>query len=151
MQFTISKGYFVAALDAAARIADPKSTMPILSHALISAYSKAVEVAATDLYLSARTESKAQVTKSGSVCLPARNLLARVKAMPEGNLKISVDDKHRATIVAVGAKRKFVLPGLPGEEFPKLPQREGEKQTIAADGLSELLSLTAFSVSLDES
>src|SRR5690349_5090853 len=103
-------------------VADKKSAMPALANVLLAAEGNMMRVAATDLYLAVSGQTPAEVATSGSVAVPARDLLERVKAMPDGPVQITSTDEAQTTIKAVGSPRRYTLHGMPGREFPQLPR-----------------------------
>jgi len=134
-------------------VADKKSTMPILSNVLVTADKDGtLRAAATDLFMAVSTTAQAEVKSTGTVAVPAKELVERVKAMPEGPVQISSTEGATVLIKAVGAKREFRLRGMPGEDFPALPKPDAlaTEITISASTLADLISRTHFSISADE-
>jgi DNA polymerase III subunit beta len=134
-------------------VADKKSTMPVLANVLLEARKPSeLALSATDLYLGVSGSISAQVEKPGSVAVGARDLFERVKMMPEGNITISMQGDSVVTIRAQGQARRYTLKGLPGSEFPTLPQPgEGSApMSLSTDALSELIAKTHFSIATDD-
>src|SRR5689334_8853367 len=102
-------------------VADKKSAMPALANVLLAVEGNTLRVAATDLYLGVTGQTQAEVKTSGSVAVPAKDLLERIKAMPDGPLRITTSEGAQTTLQAVGSPRRYTLPGIPGGEFPQLP------------------------------
>ena len=140
----------IAHLERAAAVADRKSAVPALANVLLTTDTGRVHFAATDLYLGATSTCDATVEKAGEIALPAKDLLDRVKAMPDGPVQITATGTQ-ATIKAVGAARRFLLHGLPAQDFPALPRPKDEAfTTIPASLLAMLMARTHFSISTDE-
>lgn len=134
-------------------VADKKSTMPVLGNVLLEARKPSeLGLAATDLYLGVSGTIPALVEKTGSVAVGARDLFERVKLMPEGNISISVQGDGTVVMRAQGQARRYTLKGLPGSEFPTLPQPgDGSApMVIGTDALAELISKTHFSIATDD-
>jgi DNA polymerase-3 subunit beta len=134
-------------------VADKKSTMPVLGNVLLEAQkSSELGLAATDLYLGVSGSISAKIEKPGSVAVGARDLFERVKMMPEGNIAIALSNDGAVTIRAQGQARRYTLKGLPGSEFPTLPQPgEGaSSMTLGTEVLSELIAKTHFSIAADD-
>lgn len=134
-------------------VADKKSTMPILSNVLVSAEKDGtLRASATDLFMAVTTSAAAEVKSTGVVAVPAKELIERVKAMPEGPVQICSTEGATVLIKAVGGKREFRLRGMPGEDFPALPKPDGKASeiSIAAASLADLIARTHFSISADE-
>jgi DNA polymerase-3 subunit beta len=150
MELSISKKDFLRGLARTHAVADRKSSMPILSNVLLSADDAGVlRFAATDLYLAVSASAEAEVKRPGTVALSARTLFDIVKNLPEGEVKLGLD-KHNAVLLRSG-KIKFRIPGMPGEDFPPLPSAgEGSFAEIDASLLSQLIGLTQYSMSSDD-
>jgi DNA polymerase III subunit beta len=152
MHVVVSKKDLVRVLGRCQGVADKKSTMPVLGNVLLEVDGPAqLRLAATDLYLAVTGKIAARVEQGGSVAVGARDLFERVKLMPEGEIAISTSGAA-TTIRAIGASRRFTLHGIPGEEFPALPQRDAAASELSldVDALSRLISGTHFSISTDE-
>jgi len=134
-------------------VAERKSTMPVLSNVLLTVDGpNALKLAATDLYLSIAGKAPAEIKKGGSVAVPAKDLLERVKMMPEGSIQITTQDSATTVLKAAGSARRYTLRGMPGDDFPPLPQPAEGSPTLSVDVavLSELIARTHFSISTDE-
>ncbi|HWA78613.1 MAG TPA: DNA polymerase III subunit beta [Polyangiaceae bacterium] len=153
MHVVVSKKDLLKVLSRCQGVADKKSTMPVLGNVLLEVKSPdRLRVAATDLYLAMSTTLPAEVQSGGSVAVGARDLLERVRMMPEGPLAITVSPNAATTIRAVGSARRFTLHGVPGEEFPTLPEPDPNASALTLDAraLSRLISATYFSISTDD-
>ena len=133
-------------------VADKKSAMPALANVLLVAEGQTLRVAATDLYMSVSGQASAEVTTSGSVAVPARDFLERIKAMPEGPVQILTGAGAQTTLKAVGLPRRYTLHGMPGTEFPALPKpaQGAPALEMPVDLLGLLIARTHFSISSDE-
>ncbi len=153
MHVVVSKKDLFRILARCQGVADKKSTMPVLGNVLLEVDgTDRLRLAATDLYLAVSGHIPATVEKGGSIAVGARDLFERVRMMPDGQIAISSSDGARATIQAVGSARRFTLHGIPGEEFPALPQPdEGAAwMTLDVTTVSRLIAATHFSISTDE-
>jgi DNA polymerase III subunit beta len=153
MQVAVSKRDLVRTLSRCQGVADKKSTMPVLGNVLLEVTgTDQLRLAATDLYLSVSSSIHAEVEKGGSIAVGARDLLERVKMMPEGLITIASTDTGSMTIRASGSARRYTLHGIPGEEFPALPQPDAAaaSMVLSADTLQRLIATTHFSISTDE-
>jgi len=138
-------------LERAERTADRKSAVPALANVLLTATDGTLTVAATDIYLGMTGSTACDVMQLGSIAVPAKDLLERVKAMPEGPIQITATAGAQVTLKAVGQARRYTLAGLPGHDFPTLPKPTDDRVIEAPlDVLSRLLTRTHFSISTDE-
>ena len=154
MDVTVAKKDLLRFVARAQAIADKKSTMPVLSNVLLEATGKGggLSVSATDLYLSIAGTVAAEVRKAGSVAVPARDLLERIKAMPDGPLQLTSEAGGATVLRGAGTARRYTLRSQAAAEFPKLPRpAEGAPRfELGADVLVALIGHTQFSISPDD-
>jgi DNA polymerase III subunit beta len=153
MHVTVSKKDLVRLLGRCQGVADKKSTMPVLGNVLIEVQgTDSIRLAATDLYLSVIGSIPASVEQGGSIAVAAKPLFERVKMMPEGNITISTDENSTTTIRALGQPRRYTLHGIPGSEFPALPEpaKGAESIKLSVELVALLIASTHFSISTDE-
>jgi len=153
MELTVAKKDLLKIVARMQGVAERKSTMPVLANVLLAVDgSNAMRLAATDLYLSLLGRVPADVGKPGSVAVSAKDLFERIKMMPDGPVSISTQDNATTTLKASGSARRYTLRGMPGDDFPPLPQPAEGSPTLAldVDVLAELIQKTHFSISTDE-
>lgn len=153
MELTVAKKDLLKIVARMQGVVERKSTMPVLANVLLAADgTNGLRLAATDLYLSLLGRIQADVSKPGSVAVSAKDLFERVKMMPDGPVVISSQDNATTTLKAQGSARRYTLRGMPGDDFPPLPQPAEGSPTLAlaVDVLSELIQKTHFSISTDE-
>ncbi len=151
MNITAPKKAMLRLLPRCNGVIDKKSPIPILANVLLSADVGVLSIAATDMYLSVSGSLKVEVKQPGSVAAPALNMYDRIKAMPDGPVRISTNDKDAIVIKSVGAARRYTLHGLPGVDFPELPKPgdDAASFTMTSEDLGQLIGKTHFSVSED--
>jgi DNA polymerase-3 subunit beta len=153
MHVVVSKKDLLRTLERCQGVADKKSTMPVLGNVLLEASGSELRLAATDLYLAVSGKVAAEIERPGSVAVGARDLLERVKFMPEGGqISIVVGEGAVTSIRSVGSPRRYTLHGIPGEEFPSLPEPDPTVRALGlgVDTLAGLIAATHFSISPDE-
>ena len=156
MELTVAKKDLLKIVARMQGVAERKSTMPVLANVLLAVDglgpAASMRLAATDLYLSLLGRVTADVGKPGSVAVSAKDLFERVKMMPDGPVVIATQDNATTTLKASGSARRYTLRGMPGDDFPPLPQPAEGSPTLALDVevLSELIQKTHFSISTDE-
>ncbi len=153
MELTVPKKDLVRLLNRMQGVAERKSTMPVLSNVLLAVDGPGtLRVAATDLYLALTGRVNVEVVKGGSVAVSAKDLVERVRMMPEGPVQIASHDNATTSIKAAGSARRYTLRGMPGEDFPPLPTPTEGSPSLALDVgvLQELIARTHFSISTDE-
>ncbi len=155
MKFTIDKTSLLKALDRAKSVTDNKGPMPILSHVKLSAdpdkLHGCLHVCATDLFIAVKTVVNCNVDEDGGICLNAKDLYDRLKLMPEGDVKFSLDGT-KVTLKAAKSPRKFLLHGLPVDEYPTLPEHRTETESVTFNDheLADKIDSTIYAVSPDE-
>lgn len=150
MHLTIPKSKLASALTrAVAAACAGKTTQPVLECVKIDAGRK-LTIQATDLALAVEAVVDAKIAKHGAICLHGKELLARVSALPDGDVTIETQDTI-ALLSSAGSKRKFRMPGLSAEDYPSLPGiATGTKRlSIASEALAGLIDETFASVSQD--
>jgi DNA polymerase-3 subunit beta len=153
MELTVPKKDLLKLLTRMQGVAERKSTMPVLSNVLLAVDGpSALRIAATDLYLALMGRVPAEVSKGGSVAVSAKDVLERIRMMPEGPIQLATQDNATTTIRAAGSARRYTLRGMPGEDFPPLPVPAEGSPSLAIDVavLQELVAKTHFSISADE-
>jgi DNA polymerase-3 subunit beta len=153
MELTVAKRDLLKLVTRMQGVAERKSTMPVLSNVLLAIDGPStLRVAATDLYLALVGHVTVDVSKGGSVAVPVKDLLERIRMMPEGPLHLSSQDNASTTIKAAGSARRYTLRGMPGDDFPPLPSPAEGSPSLAldVDVLRELVDKTHFSISGDE-
>lgn len=152
MELTVAKKDLLKIVARMQGVAERKSTMPVLANVLLAVDDSSLRLAATDLYLALIGKIPAEINKPGSVAVSAKDLFERVKMMPDGPVVISSQDNATTTIKASGTARRYTLRGMPGDDFPPLPQPAEGSPTLALDVevLAELIAKTHFSISTDE-
>jgi DNA polymerase-3 subunit beta len=150
MELSISKKSFLRGLARTHAVADRKSSMPILSNILLTAEGTGtLALAATDLYLGVSATADAKVKKGGSVAVSARTLFDIVKALPEGEVQWTVGENQAAEIRC--GKVRYKIPGMPGEDFPPLPNPgKVDFADLDAELLGDLINHTSYAMSSDD-
>lgn len=124
--------------------------MPICANVLIRTEGKdTITVAASDLEITLVSKYEAKVRKAGATTLPAKELYAIAKLLPDAIVSITVDDKQWATITS--SKTKYRIHGLPADQFPAIPKTADVPFfAVKPLALAELIDKTAHAISLDE-
>jgi DNA polymerase-3 subunit beta len=150
MKCVLSKESLLNALQNVQNIVTTRTTLPILSNALLQAKDGKLIISTTDLDTGMRVTVDAQVSKPGATTLPARRLFSIVRELPTAEVVLEVDAKHSATITS-GASF-FRIMGLPEEDFPTFPKATGAKLFKMTQGaFRDMLKRTAYAISSDES
>ncbi len=152
MELTVPKKDLLKLVSRMQGVAERKSTMPVLSNVLLAVDGPSMlRIAATDMYLALVGRVTADVSKGGSVAVSAKDLLERLRMMPDGPIHLASNDGS-TSIKAAGSARRYTLRGMLGDDFPPLPiPAEGSPSlALSVDVLRELIAKTHFSISSDE-
>ena len=147
MTTTFQKAELVRALDFAARATSRKSTMPILGCVLLDADGDAQRVTGTDLDVAAVAHVTPTEGAPITACIDARTLLAVVKALPDGDVTLSMDS---ALLVVSGGRARTKLGTLPASDYPKVPAVDVALSPVDAAAWTAALAATRDAVSHDE-
>lgn len=125
MRIDIDRDDLVYAVSAVERAVSAKSTIPALGGVLISAEDDRICFRATDLELAMECVIPGRVIEAGEAVTLGRRFSAIVRLLPGGDVTLSADALHMELEYTGGHQ---ALPCLPTEEFPLLPQAEGDIQ-----------------------
>ena len=149
MKLTSDRDPLLEALQAAARALSTRSTLPSLGGILLSAESGAATARATDMELGLRVKIDAEVEGEGTILLPGRLLTDIARALPPGPVTIAERSEENDVELTAGTA-SFHLRVLSSEDFPRLPEFEGEAIRMPAAALAETVERVARAASRDE-
>ena len=150
MKIQMETAQLTGVLQKVLSITDKRTNIPILSNTLIKATDhNAIEVSATDLEISLRTEVGAQIESPGMTTVSARKLLEVVRELPYE--RIILEDLPGSKLQVHAGRARFELQTIPAEDFPFLNFHEGsEFSKCDASLLRKSLSKTLYGVPAEE-
>lgn len=150
MKLTAPRDSLSAALQLVGRAVSNRGTLPSLGGILLIADGDSLTLRATDTELAlTRTVEEVTPQRPGTVLLPGRLFGDVVRSLPPGDVSLELRSEQRdVEISAAGAK--FHLRTLPAEDFPRLPEIEGETVGLPAGPLAQTIDLVARAASRDE-
>lgn len=149
MKIEVGKEVLLKGLQKVQNVISSKSTLPILSNILVEAQQSKLKLTATDLDIGISCVVSVDTQEPGIITIPAKRFCDIVKELPDDN--VSINTKKNNLIVIETKTCQFKIMGLPYEDFPKLPEfKEGGVINVEQSTLKEMLTLTSFAVSLDE-
>ena len=150
MMFKIKGGDFSRKLGMIQGVVEKRTTMPILSHVLMSSTEKGLFLEATDLENTATVFCDAQTEGEFKMAVPAGILSDLVREIKEEE-EISVTATENNWIEVVTSSGSFKIAGLAADDFPRVPEVSSENLfQVSSERLEEMISKTVFSVSDDE-
>ena len=156
MNFSVDRDQFEGILARIQGVAERRHTMPILSHTMLSAGTKAgptespgLTLVASDLEIVVRCSLSLDVAEPGSVALPARKLFDIAKVLPKGPVTVA---GREGNFVEISAGRgHFRLAGLGSEEFPEMPERpKGKPVPVDSETFRKLVDRVSAFATGDE-
>jgi DNA polymerase-3 subunit beta len=149
MKFKVEKDSLVAAIQTVQNIITSKSALPILSNILIETHQDGIRLTATDLDIGITCVIPVDIQEQGAITIPAKRFSDIIKEFPIDI--VNVTTKKNNLVVIDSELCQFKIMGLAKEEFPKLPEFKDKKVVkVEQATLKEMLALTSFAVSFDE-
>ena len=150
MEFSISKNALQKELGFVQGIVERKNTIPILTNILIESVGEnTIRLIGTDLDVTIRCETEAELIAPGSMCVGARKLFDIARVLPDAPVHFR---KEENDWVAVKCERSnFRIAGVGRENFPEVPSFRSTPTKIAADIFKTLIDRTIFAITMEES
>ena len=161
MKATFDKQKLLAALTPAASISQTKNTLVSVDGLLFEcppdpkfgdvddSNPNLCRISAFDLEKGLRTSVECEVEEQGLFVINTVKILQIIRAMPDGNITIAIDDKCRVRIT--GGQSSFDITATPGEEFPTMPMFVGERiYQIPQYLIKQMISRTVYAVAQND-
>ncbi len=149
MKIQIDKGDLLKGIQTVQNTISSKISLPILNNILIETQGKNLRFIGTDLDVGISCLAPVNILSEGAITLPAKKIGDIIRELPNGEVTVIVK-KNNMVDIESGSCR-FKLMGLPKDEFPKLPEfKDKESIKIPREDLKEMLNLTSFAVSHEE-
>ncbi|MEO0853925.1 MAG: DNA polymerase III subunit beta [Cyanobacteria bacterium J06648_11] len=151
MKLVCSQSDLSQTLAAVSRAVASRPTHPILANVLLEADPAAntLSITAFDLNLGICSTCAVQVEEGGRTTLPARLLNDIVTRLPNAELTFEQDDPEQAATLSCLAGT-FQVRGTSPDDFPALPEVEGDVVELPVEGLLQGIGATLFAASADE-
>ncbi len=149
MKFKVEREDLLNAIQSVQNVISTKATLPILSHILIELQQNNLRLTATDLDIGVSCVIPVDMQEVGAITIPAKRFSDIIKELPSDSVSVTTKKNNSVTIETESCQ--FKIMGLAREEFPKLPEfKDKEAIKIQQEMLKEMLNLTSFAVSSDE-
>ena len=150
MKLSVPRDSLSGALQLVGRAVSSRGTLPSLGGILLAADQDRLTLRATDMELAiTRTLDDATLASDGTVLLPGRLFADVVRSLPPGDVSLELRPEQRDVEIAAGGAR-FHLRTLPAEDFPRLPELDGETVKLPGGPLAATIDLVARAASRDE-
>ena len=148
MKLQVTQENFARALNSVAKVANSRSTLPILSNVLIKTVGNRLSVAATNLDIAITHYIGSKVETEGSITIPARLTQDFVTNLPGGVVDLELEENklHITT-----DQYQSSINGVQSEEFPVMPAIEnGKTWLLPATELKKALQQVVIAASNDD-
>jgi DNA polymerase-3 subunit beta len=150
MKFSVPNSELQKALLKVSGVIPSKSTLPILENVLFALSKNTLTITATDLEISMVVTLDVKGIEDGKITVPARRLTETVRALPDVTVNFQADTSSNKIVMRTETG-EYKLTGDSSEEFPAVPEFEGEDEiTIESEDLRRTINKTLFAVSTDE-
>lgn len=152
MQFKIDRSILIKSLSHIQGVVERRNTIPILSNVKMTAGNNTVELTATDMDLALTENIAAEVSKKGSITVPAHTFHDIIKKLPESsNISIVYDDSTDKQLQIIAENCDFSLPVIPADDFPVIESGDVTHSfKINRDDLLKLFDKAKFAISTEE-
>jgi DNA polymerase III subunit beta len=149
MDTRLSRSQFLAEVTPMQGIIERRTTIPALSHLLLTAEGDRLRIAATDLDVSLTSSVDAEILREGAIAVQAKKFVEIVRALAGEKIRLTLDGQT-LTIVAGGSR--FKIRGFPAQDFPTLPDVSGSAAIELSYPLfRRMAARVIFAVSSEES
>jgi len=149
MKIKIQREDLTRGIQTVQNIITTKAALPILSHILLETQQDKLRLTATDLDIGISCVIPADIQESGAITIPAKRFGDIIRELPGDSVDLST--KKNNLVIIETENCQFKIMGLAREEFPKLPEfKDKEVIKLEQNTLKQILSLTSFAVSFDE-
>ena len=150
MRIRLKRSEFLNELAPMQGIVERRTTIPVLSHLLLKSGEDRLELAATDLDVSLTSWCGAEVDGEGGIAVQARKFLEIIRAVVGEEVLLELTEENRLKITA--ASSRFTINGLSAEDFPTLPEVDGESTIgLPFAQFKRMVGKVIFAVSTEES
>lgn len=149
MRLQVDRSVFLGSLSHALSVVEKRTTVPVLTHVLLTASDNKLSLAATDIDIALLESMEIQVSESGSVAVPAQPLHDIVKKLPDKSVLQLFIENNQLHIHA--GRSQFKLPTLSGEDFPQIDQAPiTHSWQLTPATFRMLIEQTRFAMSTEE-
>lgn len=150
MQFVVSKQNLQKELSFVQGVVEKKNTIPVLSNILIESVGENnIRLTGTDLDVTIRCDTDAEIATPGSICVQARKLFEIARLLPDAPVTFKKEDNDWVTVTC--DKTKFKMVGVAKDAFPEVPSSKSTPTKISAAVIKVFVDRTIFAITQEES
>jgi len=151
LRITVARDELVGALGVVARAVSTRTSVQILSGILLEAQGSELRLAATDMELSLRATTPAEIEGDGAIVLPGKTFADIARLLPGD--EVAIEHKPAESVVHVtSGSASYTLHTYNPEDFPRLQELESVKTfSVDRESLLETIQRVARAASRDES
>jgi DNA polymerase-3 subunit beta len=150
MEFTISRSALQKELGFVQGTVEKKNTIPALSNILIESVGEnTIRLLGTDLDVTLRCETEAEIKTTGSMCVGARKLFEIVRVLPEAPVSFRKEENNWVNVKC--ERSNFRIAGVERETFPEVPSFKSAPVKLPATIFKTFIDCTIFAITLEES
>lgn len=150
MEFSISKNALQRELGFVQGIVERKNTIPVLSNILIESVGEStIRLTGTDLDVTIRCETEADIKTPGAICVQARKLFDISRLLADASVSFRKEANDWVTVKCELFSSKMM--GLPREQFPEVPSFKTAPMKFPAEVFKSFIDKTIFAITQEES
>ena len=150
MEFSIGKNALQKELGFVQGVVEKKNTIPVLSNILIESVGEnTLRITGTDLDVTIRCETEADIRTPGSICVQARKLFDIARLLPDAPVNFQKEENDWVSVKCQNFRSK--IPGIPRENFPEVPSFKSAPMKLPAEVFKSFVDKTIFAITQEES
>lgn len=150
MEFSISKSALQKELGFVQGVVEKKNTIPVLSNILIESVGETtLRITGTDLDVTIRCETEAEIKTPGAICVQARKLFDISRLLPEATVNFQKEENDWVSVKCQNFRSK--IPGIPRDNFPEVPNFKSAPMKLPAEVFKSFVDKTIFAITQEES
>ena len=148
MKLQVTQENLNRALNAVARVANTRGTLPILANVLLKTANNRLSISATNLDIAITHFTGAKVSEEGSITVPARLMQDFVGSLPDGVINLELEDSK---LHVTTDQYNSTVNGIMADDFPVMPAiTTGKSWSIESAVFKKALQQVVFAASNDE-
>lgn len=131
-----------------ARIISPTNTLPVLNNLLLKTENGLLKISSTNLEVGISTEIRCKIEEEGAVTVFSKTFTELITNLPSTNITLT---SHGGTLTVDTDLNHSSLKTLPAEEFPLIPEIEGQQKfTVNSQLFKVAVEEVAFAASTNQ-